>query len=57
MASALVITITGNQFIQEQGIDKYLNREIVIDKTQITYDAQNNPIDTTYYYARIGNQS
>ena len=55
MASALVITITGNQFIQEQGIDKYLNREIVIDKTQITYDAQNNPIDTTYYYARIGN--
>lgn len=55
MAFALVITITGNQFIQEQGIDKYLNKEIVIDKTQITYNAQNNPIDTTYYYARIGN--
>ena len=55
MGFTIYITCSFNMGIQYQGIDKYLNREIVIDKTQITYDAQNNPIDTTYYYARIGN--
>lgn len=51
------VSISINIAIQYQGIDKYLNKEIVIDKIQITYDSQNNPIDTTYYYARIGNKS
>ena len=51
------ISISINIAIQYQGIDKYLNREIVIDKIEITYDAQNNPIDTTYYYARTRNES
>lgn len=57
MAFALIITITGNLFIQEQGISKYLDKEIVIDRTEITYDAQNNPIDTVYYYAKLRNKS
>lgn len=34
---------------ETQGIQKYLSNEIVIDKTQITYDSQNQPIDTTYH--------
>lgn len=51
------VSISINIEIQYQGIDKYLNKEIVIDKIQITYDSQNNPIDTTYYYARNGNKS
>lgn len=34
---------------ETQGIRKYLNNEIVIDKTQITYNSQNQPIDTTYH--------
>lgn len=51
------ISISINIALQYQGINKYLNREIVIDKIEITYDAQNNPIDTTYYYARTRNES
>ena len=39
-----------------QGINKYLNKEIVIDKTVITYDSQNQPIDTTYYYVKTRNK-
>lgn len=35
---------------ETQGITKYLNKEIVIDKTKITYDSQNQPIDTTYTF-------
>lgn len=57
MAFALIITITGHQFIQERGVSSYLDKEIVIDKIEITYDSQNNPIDTTYYYARNRNKS
>lgn len=34
---------------ETQGIQKYLSNEIIIDKTQITYDSQNQPIDTTYH--------
>lgn len=41
-----------NKCLQYKGIDKYLNNEIVIDKTEITYDSQNNPIDTVYYYVK-----
>lgn len=32
-----------------QGVQKHLNNEIVIDKIQITYDTQNQPIDTIYH--------
>lgn len=32
-----------------QGVQKYLNNEIVIDKIQITYDTQKQPIDTIYH--------
>lgn len=53
----IVYTIDVNQAIQHDGIDKYLNKEITINKIEITYDSQNNPIDTTYYYARIRNKS
>lgn len=51
------ISISINIALQYQGIDKYLNKEITINKIEITYDSQNNPIDTTYYYARNGNKS
>lgn len=33
-----------------QGVQKYLNNEIVINKIKITYDPQNQPIDTTYTF-------
>ena len=39
-----------------QGVQKYLNKEIVIDKIKITYDSQNYPIDTTYH-VRYRNKS
>ena len=39
-----------NNAIQQRGIDKFLDKEIVIDKTKITYDSQNQPIDTTYTF-------
>lgn len=42
---------------ETQGITKYLNKEIVIDKTEITYDSQGQPIDTTYSYVRAGNNN
>ena len=32
-----------------QGVQKYLNNEIVIDKIQITCDIQKQPIDITYH--------
>lgn len=32
------------------GVQKFLNKEIVIDQTKITYDSQNQPIDTTYTF-------
>lgn len=39
-----------------QGVQKYLNNEIVIDKTQIIYNSQNQPIDTIYH-VRYWNKS
>ena len=39
-----------NNAIQQRGIDKFLDKEIVIDQTKITYDSQNQPIDTTYTF-------
>ena len=57
LALNVAYTIGANQVIQYNGIDKYLNKEIIIDKVEITYDSQNNPIDTTYCYARLRNKS
>lgn len=34
---------------ETQGVQKYLSNEIVIDKIQITYDIQKQPIDTIYH--------
>lgn len=42
---------------EESGISKFLDREIVIDKTEITYDSQGQPIDTVYYYVRARNNN
>lgn len=53
----ICVTYSSNVEIQRQGIDKYLNKEIVIDKIEITYDSQSNPIDTTYYYVKNRNKS
>lgn len=57
LSFSLIVTVLGNQVIQEQGVNKYLDKEIIINKMEITYDTQNNPIDTTYYYARTRNES
>lgn len=40
---------------ENQGIDKFLNKEITIDEMTITYNSQNQPIDTTYSYVRTRN--
>ena len=37
---------------ENQGIDKFLNKEITIDEMTITYNSQNQPIDTTYSYVK-----
>lgn len=53
-----VIMFPLNRFEYEtQGITKYLNKEIVIDKTEIIYDSQNQPIDTVYYYVKAKNNN
>lgn len=51
-----IATWSLNNAIQQRGIDKFLDKEIVIDKTVISYDSQNQPIDTTYYYVRARNK-
>ena len=45
-----IATYALNNAIQQRGIDKFLDKEIVIDKTVISYDTQNQPIDTTYTF-------
>lgn len=53
-----IIMFPLNRFAYEsKGIDAYLNKEIVIDKTEITYDSQGQPIDTVYYYVRARNNN
>ena len=47
----LVLLFPANRMEYEAlGVKKYLDKEIVIDKTKITYDSQNQPIDTTYTF-------
>lgn len=46
-----IIMFPLNRFEYEcQGINKYLDKEIVIEETTIKYDSQNQPIDTTYTF-------
>lgn len=54
---SIIISICAVICIEERGVSKYLNHEIIINKTQVTYDSQNQPIDTTYTYARPRNKN
>ena len=44
------IKVKISEEIQFNGVQKYLNKEIVIDKFNVQYDSQNQPIDTTYTF-------
>ena len=44
------LTVIISQEIQFAGVQKYLDKEIVIEETTIKYDSQNQPIDTTYTF-------
>lgn len=47
----LILLFPANRIEYEiSGVKKYLDKEIVIDQTKITYDSQNQPIDTTYTF-------
>lgn len=47
----LILLFPANRIEYEAlGVRKYLDKEIVIDQTKITYDSQNQPIDTTYTF-------
>ena len=47
----LILLFPANRIEYEAlGIRKYLDKEIVIDQTKITYDSQNQPIDTAYTF-------
>lgn len=48
---ALIPLFPANRMEYEAlGVRKYLDKEIVIDQTKITYDSRNQPIDTTYTF-------
>lgn len=48
---ALILLFPANRMEYEvSGVRKYLDKEIVIDQTEITYDSQSQPIDTTYTF-------
>ena len=50
----LILLFPANRIEYEiSGVKKYLNKEIVIDRTKITYDFQNQPIDTTYTFKYV----
>lgn len=47
----LILLFPTNRIAYESsGVQKYLNKEIVIETTTIKYDSQNQPIDTTYTF-------
>lgn len=51
---ALILMFPANRMEYEAlGVRKYLDKEIVIDQTKITYDSQNQPIDTTYTFKYV----
>ena len=47
------LTIVISEGIQFDGAQKYLDKEIVIDKFNVQYDSQNQPIDTTYTFKYV----
>ena len=50
----LILLFPANRIEYEAlGVRKYLDKEIVIDQTKITYDSQNHPIDTTYTFKYV----
>lgn len=44
------LTVMISQKIQFTGAQKYIDKEIVINKFEVQYDSQNQPIDTTYTF-------
>lgn len=52
-AFSVFITIVAFKGIQFDGAQKYLDKEIVIEKFEVQYDPQNQPIDTTYTFKYV----
>ena len=46
----IFMTVKITEEIQFNGAQKYLDKEIVINKFNVQYDSQNQPIDTTYTF-------
>lgn len=44
------LTVQISQEIQFTGVQKYLDKEIVIKEFNVQYDSQKQPIDTTYTF-------
>lgn len=47
----LILLFPVNRIAYEfSGVQKYLNKEMIIETTTIKYNKQNQPIDTTYTF-------
>ena len=49
----ILVTVKISEEIQFDGVQKYLDKEIVIKKFEVQYDPQNQPIDTTYTFKYV----
>ena len=50
----LILLFPANRIEYEfSGVQKYLDKEIVIETTIIKYNEQNQPIDTTYTFKHV----
>lgn len=50
----LILLFPVNRITYESsGVQKYLNKEMVIETTTIKYNEQNQPIDTTYTFKYV----
>ena len=50
----LILLFPTNRIAYESsGVQKFLNKEIVIETTTIKYDSQNQPIDTAYTFKYV----
>lgn len=49
----ILVTVKISEEIQFNGAQKYLDKEIVINKFNVQYDSQNQPIDTTYIFKYV----
>ena len=47
------LTVKISEEIQFDGAQKYLDKEIVVNKFNVQYDSQNQPIDTTYTFKYV----